>query len=143
MLIEKLDRLARDLKVQETIIADIRKRGFDLVSVSERDLLQTDPARVMMRQIFGAIGQYEKAMIVAKLRGARQRMKAKTGSCEGRKPFGYYDGEQQALDRMKALRAKGMGFDRIAEKLNAEGIPLRTGQRWWGKTINGILSAQG
>jgi DNA invertase Pin-like site-specific DNA recombinase len=95
-----------------------------------------------MRQIFGAIAQYEKAMIVAKLRGARQRMKAKTGRCEGRKPFGYYEGETAVLGRMKALRETGMGFDRIAEVLNAEGLKPRTGAQWWGKTVNNILSAQ-
>src|ERR1022692_3847478 len=57
-----------------------------------------------------------------RLRGARQRMKAKTGSCEGRKPYGFYDGESDALQRMGALRATGLGYDRIAEVLNAEGL---------------------
>src|ERR1035441_1183662 len=33
VIIEKLDRLARDLMVQETIIGDLRKRGIELVSV--------------------------------------------------------------------------------------------------------------
>jgi DNA invertase Pin-like site-specific DNA recombinase len=106
VLIEKLDRLARDLMVQETIIGDMRKRGFELVSVTEPDLLQTDPTRVLMRQIFGAIAQYEKAMIVAKLRGARQRMKAKTGRCEGRKPYGFYEGESTVLERMVSFRQR-------------------------------------
>jgi DNA invertase Pin-like site-specific DNA recombinase len=141
VLIEKLDRLARDLMVQETIIGDLRKRGFDLISVSEPDLLQRDPTRVMMRQIFGAIAQYEKAMIVAKLRGARQRMKAKTGRCEGRKPYGFYEGESETLQRMTVLRQQDMGFDRIAEALNDEGFKPRTGERWWGKTVNNILTA--
>jgi hypothetical protein len=39
-----------------------------------------------------------------------------------------------------ALRA--WAFDRIAEMLNAEGLMPRTGARWWGKTVNNILSAQ-
>jgi hypothetical protein len=43
---------------------------------------------------------------------------------------------------MKALRAVGLGFDRIADTLNAEGVELRTGKRWWGRTVNNILSAQ-
>src|SRR5690242_1390791 len=88
VLIEKLDRLARDLMVQETIIGDLRKNGFDLISVAEPDLLQDDPSRKLMRQIFGAIAEYEKTMIVLKLRGARMRMRAKTGRCEGAKPYG-------------------------------------------------------
>jgi hypothetical protein len=53
------------------------------------------------------------------------RKREKEGRCEGRKPFGYYEGEQGAIDRMKALRASGMGFDRIAAALNAEGVPTR------------------
>jgi DNA invertase Pin-like site-specific DNA recombinase len=129
--------------VQETIIADLRKRGFKLLSVMEPDLLQNDPTRILMRQVFGAIAQYEKAMIVAKRRGARQRMKAKTGRCEGRKPFGYYDGEPAILDRMIALRKTDLGYDRIADVLNSEGLKPRTGERWWGRTVNNILSAQG
>jgi DNA invertase Pin-like site-specific DNA recombinase len=140
VLIEKLDRLARDLMVQETIIGDLRKRGFELVSVTEPDLLQRDPTRVLMRQVFGAIAQYEKAMIVAKLRGARDRVKAKQGRCEGRKPYGYFEGEAETLKRIQELRGEGMGYDRIAERLNAEGHKARTGGRWHGLVINRILS---
>ena len=142
VLIEKLDRLARDLMVQETIIADLKKRGFELVSVAEPDLLQNDATRILMRQIFGAIAQYEKAMIVAKLRGARERIKTREGRCEGAKPFGFYEGEETALERMRQLREEGMGFDRIAETLNAEGLKPRRGERWWGKTINLTLSLE-
>ena len=141
VLIEKLDRLARDLMVQETIIGDLRKRGFELISATEPDLLQKDPSRILMRQIFGAIAQYEKAMIVAKLRGARQRVKAEQGRCEGRKPYGFYHDELIALNRMRILRVSGLGFDRIAESLNKEGLKPRSGMRWWGKTINKILSS--
>jgi len=32
--------------VQETIIGDLRKYGFELVSVLEPDLLQDDPTRI-------------------------------------------------------------------------------------------------
>jgi len=140
VLIEKLDRLARDLMVQETIIGDLRKGGFDLISVSEPDLLQNDPTRILMRQMFGAIAQYEKAMIVAKLRGARQRVKAKEGRCEGRKPYGTRDGEDVVIERMRELRAEGLGFDRIAAMLNSEGLKPRAGERWHGVVINRILS---
>jgi DNA invertase Pin-like site-specific DNA recombinase len=114
VLVEKLDRLARDLMVQETIIGDLRKHGFDLISVTEPDLLQDDPTRKLMRQIFGAIAEYEKTMIVLKLRGARQRQKAKTGRCEGAKPSGDLPGEKDVIARMRELRASGLGFDRIA-----------------------------
>src|ERR1035441_2662416 len=87
----------------------------------------------MLRQFMGAIAQYDKTSIVLKLRGARQRMKATTGRCEGRKPYGARDGEAAVIERMGQLRSSGMAFQRIAEVLNADGIPTRTdGKRWHG-----------
>jgi len=142
VIIERLDRLARDLMVQETIIADLRKNGFELVSVAEPDLMANDPTRVLVRQMMGAVAQYEKSQIVLKLRGARLRKKAKTGRCEGRKPYGYYDGEAAAVARAKALRSEGLGFDRIAVRLNDEGVVTRTGKPWHGVVINRILTGK-
>ena len=139
VLVERLDRLARDLMVQETIVGDLRKYGFELTSVTEPDLCQDDPTRKLMRQIFGAISEYEKAMIVIKLRGARQRKKARTGRCEGRKPYGHYPGEKGVIDRMRTLRDDGLGFDRVAARLNADGFLTRKGTAWHGFSVNRIL----
>ena len=142
IIVEKLDRLARDLMVQEAAVADLRKHGFTLVSVQEPDLMATDGTRVLVRQMMGAVAQYEKTQIVSKLRGARMRKRAKEGRCEGRKPYGFYEGEMGVIDRMKALRGDGLGFDRIAAQMNAEGIETRTRGRWHGVVVNRILGAQ-
>jgi DNA invertase Pin-like site-specific DNA recombinase len=143
VLVEKLDRLARDLMVQETIIGDIRKQGYQIVSVCEPDLCSDDPSRKLIRQIFGAIAEYDKAMIVLKLRGARQRIKLRTGRCEGRKPFGSFDGEAETLVRMMALRSDGASYQLIADTLTQEGRKPRYGERWNPIVINKILrSAQ-
>jgi DNA invertase Pin-like site-specific DNA recombinase len=141
IIIEKLDRLARDLMVQEATIADLQKHGFTLISVAEPDLMANDPTRVLMRQLMGAVAQYDKSQIVLKLRGARMRKRAREGHCEGRKPFGYYPGESAAVERIKALRVAGLGFDRIAARLNEEGVATRTGRPWHGIVINRILMA--
>jgi DNA invertase Pin-like site-specific DNA recombinase len=135
-----LDRLARDLMVQEAAIADLHKHGFTLISATEPDLMAKDPTRILMRQLLGAVAQYDKSQIVLKLRGARMRKRAREGRCEGRKPFGYYEGEDAVLAHLKALRAEGLGFDRIAARMNAEGLPTRTGKPWHGIVVNRILS---
>jgi len=44
-----------------------------------------------------------------------------------------------AVERMRALRNEGLGFDRIARQLNSEGIPTRTGRPWHGVVVNRIL----
>src|ERR1051325_9513994 len=75
IVIEKLDRLARELFIQEYILRDLKQRGVTLVSAAEPDL-DSDPGRVLFRQMMGAIAQYDRTMVVAKLRAARTRMRA-------------------------------------------------------------------
>jgi hypothetical protein len=65
-------------------------------------------------------------------RRAPDRKKAKRGRCEGAKPYGYFDGEADVIDRMKALRESGLGFDRIAASLNADGIKPRRSEKCGG-----------
>jgi hypothetical protein len=43
---------------------------------------------------------------------------------------------------MKALRAVGLGFDKIAAALNVEGIEPRQGKQWWGLAMNKILTRE-
>ncbi len=139
VIIEKLDRLSRDLMVQEVTVADIQKDGFELVSTQEPDLCSSEPSRVMIRQLFGVVAQYEKSMIVLKLKAARQRMKAKTGACEGHKPYGYYPGESVVLGRMKALKSEGMTTVAISQTLNSEGHRTRSNGVWLQPTVSKIL----
>jgi DNA invertase Pin-like site-specific DNA recombinase len=140
VLVESLGRLARDLMVQESILHDLKRHGFDLVSVTEPDLCSDDPSRKLMRQIMGAFHEYEKQMIVVKLRGARQRSKTKRGRCEGKKPFGYYPGETETLKRMKELSASGMTATDIAATLRVEGRKTRNGGDWLQPTVSKILN---
>ena len=142
VIIEKLDRLARDLMIQESIIGDLRKRGFNLISVTEPDLCSDEPTRVMMRQIFGAIAQYDRAMTVAKLRGARERKRAKEGRCEGRKAYGEHPehrDEQAAIERIRTLRNQGLPLISIATVLNDEGFTSRSGGAWHPTQVSRVL----
>jgi DNA invertase Pin-like site-specific DNA recombinase len=140
IIVEKVERLARDLGVQEWIFRDLKQRKVELVSATEENL-DADPARVLFRQLLGAIAQYDRAMTVLKLRAARKRMKAATGRCEGQKPYGTRPGERQTIERMRALRASGKTFDAIAEALNREQIPTRAGGRWFRSTVQKIFEA--
>lgn len=142
VLIEKLDRLARFLTVQESILQDFKHKGFEIVSVTEPDLCSDDPTRTLMRQVLGAFFQYERSMIVAKLKGARERKraKAKDGRCEGRKPYGFRPNERPILERMRKLRSKGTTLTAIADALNAEHIAPRSGARWYAATVGRILT---
>jgi DNA invertase Pin-like site-specific DNA recombinase len=140
VVIERLDRLARDLMIQESIISTLRKGGFELQSAHEPDLCSEDPARVLFRQMMGGLAQYEKAMIVRKLRAARQRVRASGARCEGRKPYGHRPGEREVRERVQAMRAAGETWAGIAEQLNAEGVKTRCGGSWYPSTLCNLFS---
>jgi len=138
ILIERLDRLARDLMVQELIVADLRKRGIALASTSEPDLGSDDPHRVAMRQMMGVFAQYERSMLVIKLKVARDRKRADTGKCEGRKFFGDMPGESAVRDRIRSMRKTGSTLQAICNVLNAEPVATRFGKVWMPMTVQRI-----
>jgi DNA invertase Pin-like site-specific DNA recombinase len=142
VLIERLDRIARDVVVQESILKELNRKGFELVSVSEPDLCSADPYRSAMRQMLGVFAELDRKTIVLKLRAARQRKKARTGRCEGRKPFGFRDGEHQIVARMKALKAEGRNWEQISNQLNADGFKTRSGGSWFPATVRRIVLAR-
>jgi len=143
VIVEKLDRVARDLMIQETIIQDFKEHGISLISAIEgADLLDNDPTRKLVRQILGAIAEYEKTMLVQKLRVARLRKKAKNGKCEGRKS--YEEVAPKTVQYIRRLRRKPksrkrLSFRIIAERLNMEGIPTLNGQAWTLQTVRNAL----
>jgi site-specific DNA recombinase len=94
----------------------------------------------MLVCLFGAIAQYDKAMLVAKLRGARQRMKARTGRCEGRKAYGHTEQEQAVIARMRQMRESGMSYRAIADALNSQGVPARKAAKWHTTQVQRILA---
>ena len=146
VLVEHADRIARDLIIQELIVQEFQRLSVRVISAeSGTDLAcNDDPTKKMVRQIMGSIAEYEKSRLVAKLRVARERQRQKTGTCEGKKPFGVLPGEEETLERMKTLYRKPRmgqrrGFGDIAALLNAEGSPTRTGKPWCRQTVRAIL----
>lgn len=144
VIVERLDRLARDLMVQEVILGDFQRRGISFISAAEgSDLLEGSPTRKLVRQVLGAISEYDKAMLVAKLKAARERKRARTGRCEGRK--GYADSEEgrAVIREVKRLRRKkpgceAMSYELIADELNRAGFETLTGKAYTAATIASI-----
>ncbi|MBF0552660.1 MAG: recombinase family protein [Deltaproteobacteria bacterium] len=144
VVFEKVDRLARDLMVQEKIIADLKALEIHVVSALEGDdLLSGDPSRVLIRQVLGAVSQYDKQMIVLKLRAARDRKRAEKGKCEGRKS--YLEAQPEVVAEIKKLRRKTKGIDKrmsfeeVARNLNGRGIKTMTGKEWSGALVRNVL----
>jgi DNA invertase Pin-like site-specific DNA recombinase len=143
VICESADRLARDAMVAELIIRQFQKVGGRVIAASGGvDLTAGDdlnPTAKLIRQILAAVAEFDRCVITLKLRAARQRMKAKTGRCEGRKRFGELPGEAHRLKEIISRRASGMSTDEIASVLNMEEVKTRSGKPWRSSVIRKIL----
>jgi len=155
VIVEKLDRLARSIMVQETILADFKKNAIQLHSATpgEDELNGDDPTRTLVRQILACFFEYERKMIVSKMADARRRTKAKIGRCEGQPPYGYAnlkeDGrlvglvvvpkEQEVIILTRESSRHGSSLDAIAQGLNAAGYHPRHGGKFYPMTVKRIL----
>jgi Resolvase, N terminal domain len=70
--------------VQEIGHTKLRERGIDLIAADNPgSFIDDTPTAKLVRQVLGAISEFDKAMTVAKLRGARERKRREAGKCEG------------------------------------------------------------
>lgn len=107
IIIESPDRFARDLAVQLAGHDFLRSLGVCLIPTTAPNFFIEDtPTAVLVRQVLGAIAQFEKASTVAKLRAARERKRSATGKCEGRKSHAERDGGPALIALAKQLRRK-------------------------------------
>lgn len=142
--VERMDRIARDLLVQELLLTELRKRGVKVFAADQGALIDMasndgDPTRVLIRQILGALAQWEKTMLVRKLRSARERAIARGDYVPGRDPFGSRPGERVVLNLMLEQRAEGKNFSQIARYMNALDTKNRSGGRWKPQNVRDIL----
>lgn len=142
VVVEKLDRLARDLMVQEHIIKDLRKRKLEIISVAEPDLCIDDPSRKLMRQIMGSIAEYDRTMLTLRMRAGIERVRRIKGKCGGTHVFGEHPEkpeERDTLGVMRKLQRMGRSYHQIADHLNASEIAPRRGEQWHASAVRGIL----
>ncbi len=146
IIVECLDRLARDLAVQLQIIALLASKKITLInSMTGQDVTNpSDPMSLAMIQIQGTFAQLDKNLLVRKLKKGRKAKKEKNGYCEGQKPFGHLPGEQETVERIKQLNRKvkyekRRGPYEIAKILNDEHRPTRHGRPWSGVVVRQIL----
>ena len=127
ILVETANRFARDLMVQEIGWKRLQDLGVELVAVdSPNAFVEDTPTATLIRQILGAVAEFDKAMTIAKLRGARERKKAATGKCEGQKSWAERDPAMVKVAR--ELRQTGKSLNAVREALAAQGFVSQTGR---------------
>ena len=148
IVVESMDRLAREYRVQEQILIYLSSKGLSLIAANTgeniTEAIAQDPMRKALVQIQGIFSELDKSLLVRKLRKARQAKRAKGERCEGRKPYGTHQGESETLKRIKELHRKPRKGRRhtlraIAETLNEEGHRNRSGGLWTAGNVWSVL----
>ena len=104
IIVETANRFARDLMVQEVGFAMLSELGVTLIAAdSPSSFLDDGPTSKLIRQILGAVSEFDKAMTVAKLKGARDRVRRQRGKCEGRKSYAEREGGQELVALATAI----------------------------------------
>jgi DNA invertase Pin-like site-specific DNA recombinase len=142
IIVESPDRFARDLAVQLAGHDMLKALGIAIIPASAPDFFTEDtPTAVLVRQVLGAIAQFEKASAVAKLAAARKRKGE--GRCEGRKPLSETRPEVVALARkLRRRRPKGgrLSLREVAKALATQGYFNERGKPYAAKSVASMLA---
>lgn len=149
VIIYKLDRLARDLYLQEHLIRQFEAFNVTLLSTQEDNLDSDDIMRKAFRQFSGIVSELEKGFILMRLSGGRDKKASTGGWAGGRTPYGYQAKDKElSIDKDMAMvvasifsmrRNKHMTLRDIAQQLNTVGVPTAMGKRWHASTVQYIL----
>lgn len=138
VIVERPDRMSRDFVVGETILRQFREAKVRVWSADGgQDLTVEDdnPTSVLIRQVLGAVAEFDKTVTVHKLRAARERRRMHMGVCEGKKPYGEKPGEMQVIAEIQRMRKAGKGYKAIAKELTSLGVPTRQGRPSWSHMV--------
>jgi DNA invertase Pin-like site-specific DNA recombinase len=150
VIIAKLDRLTRSVKDLAELLERFQKKGVSLVSVAE--CLDTGSAAGrLVLNIMVSVSQWEREAIGERTATAL-RYKRAHNKVYSNVPYGFVRNadnllpepeEQAVINRARMLRANGWTLRRIADTLNAENIPTKTGKAWQAQTVKNIVESSG
>jgi DNA invertase Pin-like site-specific DNA recombinase len=147
LVVAKRDRLARDVVVAAAVERLVEGKGARIASADGAGNAE-GPEGMLMRGLVDLFAQYERALIRSRTTAALAVKKSRNERV-GELPIGFavredgkqlveHAAEQDALVRIRELRAEGFTVRAIAEQMNAEGIPAR-GKRWHATTVARLL----
>lgn len=145
IIVETASRFARDLMVQEIGFRRLRDEGINLIAAdSPQSFVDDTPTASLIRQVLGAVAEFDRAMTVAKLKGARDRKSAALGRrVEGRKGNKVMAPEAVALAKRLHRRSPKTGERRslreIAQALAEAGHVNERGKPYHPQSIRDMI----
>jgi DNA invertase Pin-like site-specific DNA recombinase len=126
----------------------MRNAAVEVLSVTEPDIDSDDATRVLVRQVLGAIAQYERALIRSRMAAGRAAKMAIGGYAGGRPTFGWRaegkelvpdEREQETIALARLLAHEGLSSRQVAARLEEAGHRPKVGRRWSSVQVGRVL----
>ncbi len=145
-------RLARDTYLAESIRRSVTsKRGAIECVTGDFEGDDSDPMTIAVRKILDVIGELERNTVRARTRAAMRSHQGRGRLMSRHPPYGWskdeadpkrmipHEAERAAIREIMALRASGLGVNRIATAMNEKHPGACRGPRWVPKTVWAIM----
>ncbi len=143
VVVNELDRLARDMISTLLFLEDLQKVGCRFVAVSD-DLDLTTPDGELKMMILSVFAHYFRKQLARKIKGGMIERARQGKHHGGRPPYGFvFDGDKLKPHPEQAPVVRqiygwyvneGIGGREIAKRLIAQGIPTQSGHGTWATT---------
>lgn len=151
VIVQKLDRLSRDVMQTGWVRTEIARKGAELIIVDSNGD-SNDPMSLLMEQIVTAFADYERKMIKTRIQATMNLKKSKGEKLGGSIPYGYdvvtegktktlvkNSDEQKVISSINRYQKKGMSLRGIATRLNERGIKTKTDKDFTHTQVKRIL----
>jgi DNA invertase Pin-like site-specific DNA recombinase len=139
IIIESPDRFARDLAVQLAGHDYLKTLGVELIPASAPDFFTEDtPTAVLVRQVLGAISEFERTSLIAKLKAARDRKRATGAKVEGR--MKHAELRPEAVTLARQMHREGSSLREISAELAADGHLSSKGRPFSAQSVKNMLN---
>jgi DNA invertase Pin-like site-specific DNA recombinase len=119
------------------VICTVKSRAKRIPTTAPDFFAEDTPTAVLIRQVLGAVAQFDKSSLVAKLRAARDRKKAATGKCGGRKS--YAEARPDVVLLARQMHADGMSLRDISATLAEQGYLTARGKAYVASAVQAML----
>jgi len=148
LVVDRSDRLARDMLVNLTIRHEVERKGAT-IAYADGSMVADTPEGELFQNILAAFAAYERARIRDRLRKWAAGKKAK-GEWMGKPPIGWmrdpensaklieHSTERQAITRACDLKSRSYTSIEIADILSREFGPCR-GNPWSDRTVRRLV----
>lgn len=146
LVVYSLSRLARSTRDTLAVSESLTKAKAELVSLSER-IDTTSASGKMVFRMLAVLAEFERDQVSERTRMAMSHLKSARRRHSRFTPYGWdldpdrgelceNTDEQRVLGRMLSLREEGLSYRKIADALEADGVPTKAGlSKWSSKSV--------